>query len=252
MRRLHCKDPRIVTNYHSTYNHLADKFNLLSKVNDLMTKATYPLQLHLQQEYERLDQIRCQITTEAEKKCRKLRKGQVVFSLALQQAMRTIKVYTLLHRKAEGRKVSSRLLSRAIHKANLTPAVHALSIADLKVQLQESYKQYYTIKKNHVAHRHTHLEELAQALAEENNNDKATTLLQLRVREQQQTVARKIRYLQGKLTRSSTTLVTVESPDGGLHDLHDLSKPQEIEKAIMKNNEKKFQQSHHRPMYNHR
>jgi hypothetical protein len=160
--------------------------------------------------------------------------------------MRTIKVYTLLHCKAEGRKVSSRLLSRAIHKANLTPAVHALSIADLKVQLQEIYKQYYTIKKNHVAHRHTHLEELAQALAEENNNDKATTLLQLRVREQQRTVARKIHYLQGQLTRSSTTLVTVESPDGGLHDI---SKPREKEKAIMKNNEKKFQQSHHRPMY---
>jgi len=83
-------------------------------------------------------------------------------------------------------------------------------------------------------------------LAEENKNDKATTLQQLRVREQQRTVARKIRYLQGKLTRCSTTLVTVESPDGGLHDI---SEPQEIEKSIMMNKEKKFQQSHHRPMY---
>jgi hypothetical protein len=134
-RRLHCKDPRIVTNYHRTYNRLAENSNLLSKVNDLMMKATYPLQRHLQQEYERLDQIRCQITAEAEKKCRKLRKGQVAFSPALQQAMRTTKVYTLLHRKAEGKKVSSRLLSRAIHKAKLTPVVNALSIAELKAQL---------------------------------------------------------------------------------------------------------------------
>jgi len=114
---------------------LAENSNLLSKVNDLMMKATYPLQRHLQQEYERLDQIRCQITAEAEKKCRKLRKGQVAFSPALQQAMRTTKVYTLLHRKAEGKKVSSRLLSRAIHKAKLTPVVNALSIAELKAQL---------------------------------------------------------------------------------------------------------------------
>jgi len=118
------------------------------------------------------------LTAEAEKKCRKLRKGQVAFSPALQQAMRTIKVYTLLHRKAEGKKVSSRLLSRAIHKAKLTPVVHALSIVDLKVQLQESYKRYYNVKNNHVAHRQTHLEEVAQALAEENNNAKATTLQQ--------------------------------------------------------------------------
>jgi hypothetical protein len=67
-------------------------------------------------------------------------------------------------------------------------------------------------------------------------------LRQLREREHQRSVARKIRYLQGKAAKGSTAVVTIESPEGGCKDITDKS---EIEEAIMKSNVAKFRQSHH-------
>ena len=83
-------------------------------------------------------------------------------------------------------------------------------------------------------------------LAEQQNIEKANMLRQLREREQQQSVARKIRYLQGKLYRSSTTMVTSYDSEGNLFDITDKIK---VEQAIMQSNEAKFKQSHHRPFF---
>jgi len=113
-------------------------------------------------------------------------------------------------------------------------------------QLKDSYDAYYKIKKDHIAKRQTFLEELANTLAENNEMDKASTLWQLREREHQRSVARKIRVLQGKLSKSSTTMVTVESPEGGLKDITDKIK---VEGAIMESNAAKFRQSHHQPFF---
>ena len=104
-------------------------------------------------------------------------------------------------------------------------------------QLKDSYDAYYKIKKDHIAKRQTFLEELANTLAENNEMDKASTLWQLREREHQRSVARKIRFLQGKLSKSSTTMVTVESPEGGLKDITDKIT---MEGAIMESNAAKF------------
>jgi len=90
------------------------------------------------------------------------------------------------------------------------------------------------------------LEELAEALTEEQNITKSNMLRQLREREHQRSVSRKIRYLQGKLAKRGTTMVTIESPEGGCKDITDKS---EIEEAIMNSNEAKFRQSHHRPFF---
>ncbi len=45
--------------------------------------------------------------------------GQVAFSPQLQVADRQIKAWSLLEKKAKGMKVSSRLLKRSLHKANI-------------------------------------------------------------------------------------------------------------------------------------
>jgi hypothetical protein len=245
-RRLHCQDPRVVYNYVRRYEVLAQQHQLLPKIEDFMCRAQYPLSLSLQEELETLDNLRVMITAEAEKKCRKLRKGQVAFSPELQQASRTIKAYSLIQKKLLGKKVSSRLIRRSLKKAGIPTNVHGLSIEEIKTKLKDAYNSYYTIKKDHIAKRQTHLEELAEALAEVQNINKSNMLRQLRKREHQRAVARKIRYLQGKAAKVSTTVVTIESPEGGCKDITDKS---EIEEAIMKSNEAKFRQSHHRPFF---
>jgi hypothetical protein len=66
------------------------------KVSSLLAQASYPLSPDLQQAYKDLDTLRCKITTEAERKCRKLWMGQVAFSPGLQEVNRCILAYTLL------------------------------------------------------------------------------------------------------------------------------------------------------------
>jgi hypothetical protein len=118
-RRLHCHDPRIISNYVARYEMLAKKNKLQDKVIALYSSLSYPLSASLQEEYESLDALHCEITRAAEKKCRKLWKGQVAFSPKIRSAHKRLKALTLLQKRAKGKKVSSRLLSRSVKEANL-------------------------------------------------------------------------------------------------------------------------------------
>lgn len=64
----------------------------------------------------------------------------------------------------------------------------------------------------------------------------------LQHREKQRAMARKIKFLQGKHNTSSTTMVTIQLGDGSSQDIIG---EKEIEDAIMKNNQEKYQQSFH-------
>ncbi len=61
-------------------------------------------------------------------------------------------------------------------------------------------------------------------------------------------MAREIRYLQGKGSLGSTTLVTEENSNGSITE--HMSKAS-IERAILQTNLSNFRQSHHRPFYKH-
>jgi hypothetical protein len=98
-RRLHCRDPRIVLNYTREYEKLATKHILLLWVKKLDQFISYPPTPAMKWEYEAIDSIRIDITKYAERKCIKLRMGQVAFSPELQHASRTIRAVTLLLRK---------------------------------------------------------------------------------------------------------------------------------------------------------
>ncbi len=191
-RRLHCRDPQIVQRYIEIYETLAKSHNLQERVRLLEEKARYPLSPALATEYKKLDNIRCTITCQAEKQCRKLRKGQVDFSPELQQASRQIAAWSLMRKKALGKKVSSRLISRSLKKANLSPSIHSFSKEQIKAALKTAFTTYYTVKNNHRDHRLSHLESLAKALSQEKNVKKLTILCQLQEREQQRAVAKKI------------------------------------------------------------
>jgi hypothetical protein len=220
-RCLHCKDPGIVSNYVKLYKSQARKQRLLKRIQKLEDYITYPPTAEMQKEYESIDALNCEITRFAEKRCRKLRKGQVAFSLELQQASRAI----------AGGRVSSRLLARTLRKVKLPADCRLYSSKQLKIGLQRSYQEYYAIKKVHIEERGTYLDNLAEALAQQNDGQKQKILVQLCQRETQRLVARKIRYLRGKMTSGSTTFVTVENANGSVSEF---TKRGEIEAAILK------------------
>ncbi len=61
-------------------------------------------------------------------------------------------------------------------------------------------------------------------------------LKQLKEREKQRNTARKIKYLRGKMNTGSTIMVLIDDGQGGHIDI---TGKQEMEQAIMENNEKK-------------
>jgi hypothetical protein len=140
--------------------------------------------------------------------------GQIAFSPKLQLACTTIYAWSLLLKNAKGDKVSSCLISRTLLKANLPSTVHAMDLATCSAKLKEAKRAYYSIRSSAPELRAKHLDNLAEVLAKEGNKPKETILRQLQQRENLRNSHRKIKYLRGKLTRNSTTIVTVLDENG--------------------------------------
>jgi len=116
--------------------------------------------------YEELDALRCEATALAERKCRKLRTGQVAFSPELNLSRFKIKAWLLLIDKYKKREVSSRFLKRTLKRANLSNKMRSLSEEELQERLKDEYKLYYQLKGEAGELRMTALENLALAIAE--------------------------------------------------------------------------------------
>jgi hypothetical protein len=245
-RRLHCNDPRLIHNFNNRLRAFFDKHNLIKRYTTLLEETSYPASTSVKTMYEVLDTIRVAGVKEAEQHCRKLKMGQVAFSPKLQEASVSIYAWTLLMNKAIGGKVSSRLISRTLRKANLAPSARGLDLATCHANLHSARKDYYSIRASAPELRVKHLDALAEALAKEGNVTKEKILRQLKQREQLRSSHQKIKYIRGKLQRNTTTTVTIMGEGGRPVEL---TKKLDIEQAILKENQEKFQQSFHSPFY---
>jgi len=203
-----------VQNYIKLYHKYAEPLDLFRRVQDFEKRAQCMSRSEIIQEYEALDFLRCEITAKAERRCRKLRKGQVAYSPELNASQLKIKAWLLLISRAKNFKISSRLIKRTLNKAGLPRESRGLSLASLEDQLKEEYRTYYQIKGEANQLQSTALESLAEALAAQGKIKKEKMLKALREREQQRSTARKIRYLRGKIRTGSTTMVSIIDSDG--------------------------------------
>jgi len=167
----------------STYHQFANPLKLFEQVQAFEKLAPFLSKNEIAQRYEELDAIRCEATTFAEKRCRKLRLGQVAFSPELNMSRLKIQAWLLLIAKTKKRKVSSRFLKRSIKKANLQLEARSLPEEDLKDRLKEEYKTYYQIKGEAVELRMTSLDNLATALVEKGETDKEKVIQAIRQRD---------------------------------------------------------------------
>jgi hypothetical protein len=247
MRRLHCRDPHLGDNFNHRLHKLYLKYNMLQRVIDLEKDAQYPHSPAVSARYEELDTLRCRCVAEAERKCRKLKVGQVAFSPELQQARRVITVWRLLVKRRQGKRISSRLLDRSLAKTSMPPSSKTLPEEALSTALTAAYKAYYVLIRSHVDLRQTALDNLAEAVALKGDLSKATVLKVLWHREQQRQSARKLRYLRGKINTGSTTMVSIPDGENTWKDI--VNKP-EMEQAILDTSRDKFSQSFHTPFIN--
>jgi hypothetical protein len=234
-RCLNNKNPNIRDNFNALRQKYAENCSLLERIIVLEESIQGEMTADQIKEYEALDQLRRCHIRRAENRCRKLRKGNVQFSEVLQDARNKVSAWSLLLRQNKGLKTSSRKISRSLKKAGLPSSIRGYCYTAIMDELQLATKKFYTLKKYHKELRMSHLEQLASAIASSGNLKRASILKQLRHRESQRTTARKIKYLRGKLSRNSTTMVTVKLDDGSTKDITD---KREMEKAIIVSNKK--------------
>jgi hypothetical protein len=158
--------------------------------------------------------------------------------------MNQIKAWTLLKRKAEGRKVSSRVLSRVLKKAQLCTEERTMGARYCETHLKETYTLYNETKGNTAMLRSNFLHMLAEAWAEKQNRPKEKVYRNLLRVEQQRSTAKRIKYIRGKLKCGSTLMVQVKDTEGNWQDI---TEKEAIEAAIMEGTKTKYTTSFNTP-----
>jgi hypothetical protein len=190
-KRLNCRDPRLVDNFIHLYHQFASPLKLFNQVQEFEQKAPFMSKTEVIHRYEELDALCCEATAFAERRCRKLRMGQVAFSPELNLSRLKIKAWLMLLAKVRKRKISSRLIKRTLKKANISSDARGSPEEEIQERLKAEYKLYYQLKGDATQLQMTALEQLAAAIAEKGDTDKEKVIKALHEREQQRKTAKK-------------------------------------------------------------
>ena len=100
-RRLKLEDPRVVKKYLKTLDQLFRDKKVYIRLKKLyaLSQQTGIDKTNLKIEYDKLDSLREACMQQAEKKCRKFKRGGVLWSPRLQEAQDTILFWTLIRKK---------------------------------------------------------------------------------------------------------------------------------------------------------
>ena len=246
-RRLTCKHPIIRDRFIAAYEAFIVQHKLHEKTHALLARASYPLSEYDQRMFEWIDQMRLIGIQQAEKRCRKLRMGDVVFSPSVMKWWKSIETWKLLIKKAQGKRVSSRRLTRTIAKAELDDdlTIYSLSVPQCQENLDRAKFKYREAKNEATTRRETWLDELAGAVAAQGNTKKATILERLKRDEAQRRTFRKLKYLRGRLRGGGVAFLQTTGADGSIQDVTD---KREMERLLLRANENKFRQCEQTPM----
>ena len=248
-RRLKNQDPRITKRYNDFLDNYLTKNGFYLRLQQLYLSHSTPLTRADEEEYEKLDRLRDRGMQQAERQCRKLHMGGRSWSPTLQAARDRIKYFRLSIARLKGRKVHANTLTRLSKKININ--TKDATLANQMEQLDSSYKIYKIIRQRHKELRQSFVEDLAERLEENGNGHKATIVRTLIDLETQRSMYRHIKRTLGNSQSLSTTHITITNENGTTREL---TKQQEMEDAIIKENIKKYHQTentcpfHHSPL----
>jgi hypothetical protein len=118
--------------------------------------------------------------------------------------------------------------------------MHEITLADIIAKKRAALKDYRSLKLSNHSLRKTYLEDLAEARAAAGNNSTATKIRQLQTNEHQRAMARRIRYIYGEFRNGGVTSVIAPDETGTLMEM---TSKQDMEHAIMTENESKYWQT---------
>lgn len=242
MRRLKHEDPRVVKRWISSAEENVRKTKIAEKLFNIENQMDSMTDV-MKQEYEEILLERKNIITQADKKCRKLKTGEVAFSGPIQKQREEIQLWATVVSRKKGTKVNSRFIQRlekrvGLHNTLKTP----LSVAIRKER--EAYTRYYAMKQMDDTLRESWLSELAAAKAKENGGDHFTYYNNMLLRERQRRAARRLRYIRQKGHAGGLAMVQTQDDDGEVHTFTD---KEDIERTCLQENKEKFNQTKDTP-----
>ena len=167
-RKLQCGNPRISNKWNSLYTRYIKEHNLHSRVFQLEASSLYPLEPSLQLEYESIMNERRIAIAYADKHCRHVRAGGVPFSPTIQKQRHTIELWEGVATRMSGN-VQQYKGPTAGTETNIQ-LPFSNTIKEVKANVKQAYVDYYKLKKEAHRLRETHLERLAEAIAEEKDH----------------------------------------------------------------------------------
>ena len=243
-RRLKCEDPRIVQKYLDRLATNLDRHNLFTRAEALQSTVQFPCSPADIKEYDAMDKLRTWSILDADHHCRKLRMGEVPWSPQYQKARNCTELWRLVVKKKEGfGKVSSRYLARKAKQARITNYLR-IDLPYAKARLAAAYRAEKSLKKKAESDRSTWIESLCEARAAVGNTSKEQELKNRMTREKQRKDARIIQRVNGNMRSGSLTSVVAPNNEG---DWVEVTKKEEMEKALLQENCRRFNQAKETP-----
>ena len=152
----------------------------------------------------------------------------------------------MVKKKMQGCHINTRSLTRLKRRLDIEDT-YPQTIQSASEKVEEAWKHYKETKAKgdtlHLGYR----ERLARARTEEGNHSAIMELNAMNLRERQRDSARKIKYVTGQLQGVSTSHVEVADEQGNTTEI---TAKQELEAAIIRENEAKFHQTEDCPLLN--
>jgi hypothetical protein len=180
------------------------------------------------EEYNLIDAVRTKGILLADKKCPKLRMGQVPFSPRLVVLWHKIKAWQLVLRKCRGAKFDSKYMKRVLQAADIAD-ISLITEDDASENLKAVRRNYKQVKRDAASIRSSWLEEVATARLSEGNLSIAQEIRNLTSRERQQQDARTIRNSLSISILKALCSIEVPANDGSWVEM---SEHADIERAL--------------------
>ena len=244
-RRLISSNTRVVNKFNSIFQAQLDHNHVCERIERLRLQSYLPFTAAHAEEYEKLDRLQVHAFNHANKRCRKLRMGEVAFAPEeIQLEGRKAHLCTLILRKRAGCLVSAKTINRLGKKCG-TPSPLKMPNDEAKNLRAQSWKQYRTLKRNGRTIRDNWTERKVNDANCDDDDEKTRLLQQMRRKEELRDAHKKIKLARNKVHTAGTQQLVVESIEDG-STRHIIDK-EEIEHELMKFNKAKYQGANDTP-----
>jgi hypothetical protein len=163
-RRLKTDDPKVVNSFLHIRNKMMLQDNMMERIQALNKEIIdNTMSNSQQQELESLDKLRVAHILQADKKCRKLKMGDVPWSPQLQTSINRIRYFRACVSRYQHHRVNSRTLQKQFNATDIE--VKLTTFEEASEALKREYKRYNDIKLSGATHRTSYLRELAERKA---------------------------------------------------------------------------------------